>query len=108
MPSLMLETTDIRASGVRFGADVLEVDFSDGRSLSVPLAWFPRLMAGTSRERANWRPVGGGVGLHWPDLDEDISVEGLLAGRGSAESQKSIAAWLDSRRKRGQQGRKRG
>lgn len=97
MPALALEITDIRATAVRFRANAMEIDLSDGRSLSVPLDWFPRLIAGTTRERLNWRPVGNGLGIHWPDLDEDISVAGLLAGRGSEESQQSIASWLDSR-----------
>ncbi len=60
--------------------EVLHVVLADGRELSVPLVWFPRLLAGTAAQRANWRLIGGGVGVHWPDLDEDVSVAGLLRG----------------------------
>ncbi len=78
-------------------ADSLVVNLSDGRVVSVPLAWFPRLLHGTPVERAHWHLIGGGQGLHWDDLDEDISVEGLLAGRPSAESPSSLKRWLGSR-----------
>ena len=78
--------------------DALSVELSDGRILSVPLTWFPRLVHGTPKERANWRLIGRGQGIHWEDLDEDISVEGLLAGRPSGESQLSFKAWLEKRR----------
>jgi hypothetical protein len=67
-------------------------------AVAVPLAWFPRLAHGTPAERANWRLIGGGVGIHWPDLDEDISVESLLAGRRSGETQASLRLWLHSRK----------
>jgi hypothetical protein len=99
MNTLTLEIKDLRATDARIDEDCLTVDLSDGRSLSVPLAWFPRLLAGNRRERTRWRLIGNGEGLHWPDLDEDVSLEALLAGRGSMESQRSIAAWLESRRK---------
>lgn len=92
--------TDVReplASGVRISDGSLHVDLLDGRALSVPLAWFPRLAHGTDDERAVWQMVGSGQGIHWPRLDEDISVEGLLAGRRSGESPASIARWLDAR-----------
>ena len=78
--------------------EALVVDLADGRTITVPLAWFPRLVYGTPAERANWRLIGGGVGIHWPDLDEDISVESLLAGRGSGETQASLRRWLQTRR----------
>ena len=100
MSTLRLEIKDLRAMTVRVHADSLTVELSDGRSLSVPLAWFPRLQAGTPRERSNWRLIGGGEGIHWPGLEEDISVEALLAGRGSMESRSSFAKWLEARRKR--------
>ena len=74
--------------------DTLTVELSDGRTISVPLAWYPRLKHGTKEERGKWRFIGGGQGIHWPDLDEDISVEGLLAGRPSRESQESLRRWL--------------
>ncbi len=77
--------------------DALTVELSDGRSISVPLAWYPRLLHSTQRERANWRFIGNGQGVNWKDLDEDISVEGLLAGRHSGESQTSFKRWLEGR-----------
>ena len=77
--------------------DTLVVDLVDGRSVSVPLPWYPRLAHGAPAERANWRLIGRGEGIHWPDLDEDISVAGLLAGRPSGETQSSLRRWLESR-----------
>ncbi|HUW29062.1 MAG TPA: DUF2442 domain-containing protein [Sulfuriferula sp.] len=77
--------------------DTLAVDLDDGRSLSVPLAWYPRLLHATPGERAAWRIMGRGYGLHWDALDEDISVENLLAGHRSGESQHSFERWLESR-----------
>jgi hypothetical protein len=77
--------------------DALVVDLVDGRTVSVPLSWYPRLTHGTRTERANWRLIGRGEGVHWPDLDEDISVVGLLAGRPSGETQTSLQRWLESR-----------
>ena len=70
--------------------DALAVDLADGRTVIAPLAWYPRLLHATSDERKRWRLIGRGEGIHWPDLDEDISVEGLLAGRPSGESQRSF------------------
>jgi len=75
----------------------LGVELSDGRSIAVPLGWYPRLVHATPSQRSNWRLIGKGEGIHWPDLDEDISVEGLLAGKPSGESQKSFANWLKQR-----------
>ncbi|MSP37360.1 MAG: DUF2442 domain-containing protein [Deltaproteobacteria bacterium] len=80
--------------------DTLTVDLSDGRSLSVPLAWFPRLAHASLAERKHWRLIGRGVGIHWEDIDEDISVEGLIAGRASGESQASLSKWLGKRSSR--------
>jgi hypothetical protein len=77
--------------------DTLSVDLSDGRTISVPLAWFPRLLHATPAEKKNWRLIGKGQGVHWEDIDEDISVEGLLAGRRSGESQNSFKKWLEQR-----------
>jgi len=88
-----------KASNVTVTDDTLTVDLADGRTLSVPLAWYPRLLHGTPEERRNWRLIGGGVGIHWPDLDEDISIDGLLLGRRSGESQNSLQRWLQSRAK---------
>lgn len=79
--------------------DTLSVDLDDGRTISVPIGWYPRLAHGTSAERANVQIAGAGFGLHWPDLDEDIGVEGLLLGKRSAESPASFEGWL-KRRKR--------
>ena len=77
--------------------DSLTVALLDGRSVSVPLSWYPRLASGSSAERLNWQLLGGGHGIHWPDLDEDISVDDLLAGQPSAESQSSLKKWLAER-----------
>jgi len=78
--------------------DTLTVDLNDGRTISVPLAWYPRLAHGTQEERAKWRLIGRGEGIHWPELDDDISVEGLIAGKPSGESQASLARWIETRR----------
>ena len=75
----------------------LAVGLDDGRTVSAPLAWYPRLMHGTTEERNNWRISGAGWGIQWPDLDEDISVKGLLAGNPSGESQPSFERWLQGR-----------
>jgi len=77
--------------------EALVVDLVDGRTISVPLAWYPRLAHGSPEERANWRIIGQGEGIHWPDLDEDISIENLLSGSRSGESQRSFKRWLESR-----------
>ncbi len=92
------ETPAPSAVRVRIVDDAVVLDLSDGRTVTAPLAWYPRLLHGTPRERRNWRLIGGGEGIHWPDLDEDLSVEGLLAGRPSAESQASFKRWLEGRR----------
>ncbi|HDH05200.1 MAG TPA: DUF2442 domain-containing protein [Nitrospirae bacterium] len=88
------------AENVRVTKDTLSVDLSDGRTISVPLEWFPRLVYATSKERNNWRLTGRGHGIHWEDIDEDISVEGLLAGKPSGESQSSFKKWLNRRQSR--------
>ena len=97
MTSLPLETQLPTAQRVTVSDDALSVELSDGRSISVPLAWYPRLLHGTAEERGRWRLIGQGRGINWPDLDEDISVEGLLAGRPSGESQSSFKRWLGQR-----------
>jgi len=86
-----------KAENVTVTKDTLSVDLSDGRTISVPLAWFPRLLHATQEERNNWRLIGRGHGVHWEDIDEDISVDGLLAGRPSGESQASFKKWLQGR-----------
>ena len=78
-------------------ADTLTFNLSDGRTIAVPLAWFPRLVHASQKERTNWRLIGKGQGIHWEDIDEDISVEGLLAGRPSGESQASFKKWIETR-----------
>jgi len=90
-------TVDARALSIRVNEDSLSVDLSDGRTISVPLAWYPRLLKGTDEERQNWRFIGDKEGIHWPDLDEDISVENLLLGKASGESQTSFKRWLEGR-----------
>ncbi len=85
------------AMNVSVSDDTLSVDLRDGRSLSVPLAWYPRLANGSSKERENWYLIGQGAGIHWEELDEDISLLGLLEGRPSGEGQASFQRWLESR-----------
>ena len=74
------------AQSVAVTGDTLSVDLSDGRTISASLAWYPRLLHATAEERANWRLIASGRGIHWKGIDEDINVEGLLAGRPSGES----------------------
>ena len=97
MNTLVIEIRLAKAQKVVATEDTLTIDLDDGRTVSVPVAWYPRLLHGTLEERNNWRLIGGGEGIHWPDLDEDISVEGLLAGRASGESQTSLKRWLEER-----------
>jgi len=98
MNTSMVELRVARAQDVQATDDELIVALDDGRTIVVPLAWYPRLLHGTREERANWRLIGGGEGIHWPDLDEDISIEHLLAGVPSGESQRSLQKWLASRK----------
>jgi hypothetical protein len=77
--------------------DSLVIDLVDGRTIAVPLAWYPRLLHGQPEERNHWRMIGQGEGIHWPDLDEDISVENILLGQSSGESQRSLGRWLEAR-----------
>lgn len=97
MPTLRRDLAGARAVGVKVTDDELTVRLEDGRTLTVPLAWYPRLLHGSKRERTRWRLIGQGVGIHWPALDEDISVDGLLAGQRSGESQRSLKRWFESR-----------
>jgi hypothetical protein len=78
--------------------EALTVALADGRTISVPLAWYPRLAYGTPEERGRWRFIARGEGIHWPELDEDISVASLLAGKASGESQHSLSRWLARRK----------
>ena len=98
MSTLRADLKEPIAQGVTLSDNALIVDLADGRTITVPLSWFPRLAHGTPSERANWELIAGGTGIHWPDLDEDISVESLLAGRRSGETQESLRRWLHSRR----------
>lgn len=98
MPISTNDLIGARAVDVRITDDELIVQLEDGRTVAVPLVWYPRLLHGTKRERARWRVIGRGVGIHWPLLDEDISVDGLLAGRRSGESQQSLKRWFESRK----------
>lgn len=91
---------EVRAQRLAVTDDALNVDLSDGRSISVPLVWYPRLVPATPEERGNWRSIGDREGIHWLDLDEDISVENLLRGEPSGESQESFRSWLENRSKR--------
>src|SRR5262245_26762108 len=99
MTTLILET-EPTAVHVSFREDKLIVDLEDGRSIVVPLDWYPRLAHGSPQERQNWKLLGGGYAIEWPDLDEHIGVEGLIAGHRSGESQKSFDRWLSDRRNR--------
>src|SRR5574337_413727 len=85
------------AENIRITDDTLSVQLSDGRTISVPLAWFPRLLHAAKAERDNWRLIGRGQGVHWEEIDEDISIENLLAGKPSGESQASFKKWLAKR-----------
>jgi len=98
MNSSTVESQVAAAARVRVSEDTLCAELTDGRTISVPLAWYPRLSHGTAEERNDWRLIGCGRGIHWPDLDEDISVENLLAGKPSSESQTSFKRWLEQRR----------
>jgi hypothetical protein len=97
MNSSTIEIQSAKAKHVEVTDDALVVDLMDGRTVSVPMAWFPRLFHGRPAERNNWRLIGKGEGIHWPDLDEDISVENLILGKPSGESQRSLKLWLDER-----------
>ena len=97
MTTLATDGVIANAIGVRITEHALCVDLEDGRSLAVPLAWYPRLLHATAAERDEWRLIGGGAGIHWPAVEEDISVESLLAGRRSQERPASLQRWLATR-----------
>ena len=97
MNTLVLEVEPI-AVQVTVTDDELTVDLTDGRRIIVPLAWYPRLLYASPAERQNWQLLGDGYAIEWPDLDEHIGIEGLLAGRHSGESQQSLGRWLAARR----------
>ena len=102
MNSLEIEIQLAKAKHVSITEDTMSVDLSDGRTISVPLAWFPRLVHGTQNERERWRLIGQGEGIHWPDLDEDVSVANLILGKPSSENNRSLNRWLEERAKRNQ------
>ena len=87
----------ISATHISITQHSLTVELSDGRTITVPVSWYPRLLHATQKERLNWRWIGIGKGIHWPDIDEDISVENLVLGKPSMESQESLKKWLDTR-----------
>src|SRR3954454_19358695 len=93
------ETRTALALRVQVSNDTLTVELTDGRTIAAPVAWYPRLAHATAEERGTWRLIGGERGIHWPALDEDISVANLLAGQPSAESQSSFKRWLAGRAK---------
>jgi hypothetical protein len=97
MHTFTIEIEVPAAENLTITENTLSVDLSDGRTISVPLAWFPRLTYATPSEQNNWRLIGKGYGIHWEELDEDINVEGLLAGKPSGESQTSFKKWLANR-----------
>lgn len=97
MASLAIEEQDARAQHVEVSDEALTVDLVDGRTIIVPLVWYPRLWHGTPEERAYVETFGDGMYLHWPDLDEDLTVAGLLAGKHSGESPTSFKKWLERR-----------
>lgn len=105
MSSSTVDSREALAVGVTVTDDTLSVELSDGRTIAAPVAWYPRLAHATTLERANWRLIGGGAGIHWPAVDEDVSVSNLLNGQPSSESQSSFKRWLDGRPRPGR-GRK--
>ena len=98
MSILAVEIEIPYAVDIRTTEYTLTVDLSDGRTISVPLGWYPRLEYANPEERANWKLIGRGHGIHWEDIDEDLSVEGLISGKPSGESQASFKKWLHSRK----------
>jgi len=98
MNSSAVEIQEARAQAVTVTEDALTVDLVDGRTIIVPLVWYPRLWHGTPEERSHFESFGDGAYMHWPDLDEDLTVAGLLAGRHSGESLQSLQRWLEARK----------
>lgn len=101
MNSSVVEMQEARAQSVTVAEEALTVDLVDGRTIIVPLAWYPRLSYGTPGERSHFEIFGHGAYIHWPDLDEDLTVAGLLAGRHSEESPQSLQKWLEAREGQG-------
>lgn len=99
MTTLNIPPETAAAQNVRVTDRAIVVELRDGRVVSVPLAWYPRLAEGSPRERRRWELLGPGIGIHWPDLDEDISIEGLLQGLPSGESPASLDRWRANRKR---------
>ena len=100
MSSLAVEVQEPRGKSVKVNDDEVVIDLVDGRTITVPLAWYPRLWHGSPQERNHFEIFADGAYIHWPDLDEDLTVAGMLAGQRSGESPQSLKKWLDSRRTR--------
>lgn len=97
MSTLVIDVESVRAQSIEIDQESLKVNLVEGRTIIVPLAWYPRLWYATSAERSHYEIIGDGMYLHWPDVDEDLSVAGVLAGRRSGESQESLKRWLAKR-----------
>jgi len=94
----MIDVQNVSILRLDFEESTLTVDLSDGRTIQVPLEWYPRLLHASENERNNWRLIGNGEGIHWETLDEDISLLDIIFGRPSGESKSSLQKWLDSRK----------
>ena len=101
MTTLVIDESSLQAVRVQVTDETLVVDLVDGRSVSVPLVWYPRLVHASAEERQQFRLIGSGEGIHWDLLDEDISVEAIVVGRRSMESGESFRRWLEGRKERG-------
>jgi|SRR6056297_1817306 len=101
MSTLKNKLREARANKIIITEEELIAYLDDGRTIAVPISWYPRLLNGSMEERKNWRFIGEGTGIHWPDLDEDISIEGIIEGVPSQESQSSLSKWLQERQSNG-------
>ncbi|MBF0377753.1 MAG: DUF2442 domain-containing protein [Desulfamplus sp.] len=97
MTTLAVKIKTPKIYNLNINDETLTVEIDDGRTISLPLSWYPRLHYSSVAERENWRLIGNGSGIHWSDIDEDISLEGILAGNPSGESQKSLKRWLSQK-----------
>ena len=98
MSSSQTKNSPVKAIALTITGDTISIDLDDGRSISAPLSWYPRLYHANIKERNNWILIGEGHGIHWPDLDEDVSIQGILEGNQSSESQRSLEKWLRLRK----------
>jgi len=105
MNTSTLEPPSACIQDIKITSSTLAIDLSDGRCISAPLVWYPRLLNASAKERNHWELIGEGDGIHWPDLDEDLSMDGIIQGRPSYETQKSFQRWLTERKKKGLTGR---